>query len=146
MGHPVAKPVPLGRSAINRHIDCNNTTGFSICESKPDLDWFRQVETLFQFRVYMSSSCSWVLTSNFFIETSSKLLQSKSRWLKSALKSVRAGSTIRNWYKVKTRCFDKSTKNWYFLSSGHLCLIYYLKLFWPHAASTASDRKGAIYY
>ena len=30
-----------------------------------------------------------------------------------------------------------------FLSSGNLCLINHLKLFWPHAASTASDRKGA---
>ena len=32
-----------------------------------------------------------------------------------------------------------------FLSSGHLCLIHHLKLFWTHAASTASIRKGAIY-
>ena len=30
-----------------------------------------------------------------------------------------------------------------FLSSGNLCLIHHLKLFWPHTASTASDRKGA---
>ena len=30
-----------------------------------------------------------------------------------------------------------------FLSSGNLCLIHNLKLFWPHAASSASDRKGA---
>jgi hypothetical protein len=30
-----------------------------------------------------------------------------------------------------------------FLSSGNLCLIHYFKLFWPHAASTASNRKGA---
>ena len=30
-----------------------------------------------------------------------------------------------------------------FLSSGNLCLIHHLKLFWPHAASTASDKKGA---
>ena len=29
-----------------------------------------------------------------------------------------------------------------FLSSGNLCLIHYLKLFWPHAASPASVRKG----
>ena len=32
-----------------------------------------------------------------------------------------------------------------FLSSGDLCLIHYLKLFWPHGASTASVRKRAIY-
>ena len=30
-----------------------------------------------------------------------------------------------------------------FLSSGNLCLIHYFKLFWPHTASTAFDRKGA---
>ena len=30
-----------------------------------------------------------------------------------------------------------------FLSSGNLCLINHFKLFWAHAASTASDRKGA---
>ena len=29
-----------------------------------------------------------------------------------------------------------------FLSSGNLCLMHHLKLFWPHAASMASDRKG----
>ena len=29
------------------------------------------------------------------------------------------------------------------LSSGNLCLIHHLKLFWPHTASMASDRKGA---
>ena len=33
-----------------------------------------------------------------------------------------------------------------FLSNGHLCLIHHLKLFWSHAASTASVRKGSIYY
>ena len=33
-----------------------------------------------------------------------------------------------------------------FLSSGNLCLIHHLKLFWPHAASTASIRKGALYW
>ena len=30
-----------------------------------------------------------------------------------------------------------------FLSSGNLCLIHHLKLFWPHTPSTASNRKGA---
>ena len=30
-----------------------------------------------------------------------------------------------------------------FLSSGNLCLIHHLKLFWPHTSSTASNRKGA---
>ena len=30
-----------------------------------------------------------------------------------------------------------------FLSSGNLCLIHHLNFFWPHAASAASDRKGA---
>ena len=30
-----------------------------------------------------------------------------------------------------------------FLSSGNLCLINRLKLFWPHVTSTASDRKDA---
>ena len=58
------------------------------------------------------------------------------------------GSTIRNWQKVKTwldqmfwQIYQKLILSG-FLSSGHLCLIHYLKLFWPHAASTASDRKG----
>ena len=59
------------------------------------------------------------------------------------------GSAIRNWYKVKT-WLDQMFWQFYqklmlsgFLSSGNLCLIHHLKLFWPHAASTASDRKGA---
>ena len=59
------------------------------------------------------------------------------------------GSTIRNWYKVKS-CLDQMF--WYiyqklmfsgFLSNGHLCLIHHLKLFWPYLASTASGRKDA---
>ena len=61
---------------------------------------------------------------------------------------VLTGSTIRNWHKVKT-WFDQMFWQIYqklmlsgFLSSGNLCLINHLKLFWPHAASTASDRKG----
>ena len=32
-----------------------------------------------------------------------------------------------------------------FLSSGTLCLIHQLKLFWPHVVSMASVRKGAPY-
>ena len=60
---------------------------------------------------------------------------------------VLTGSTIRNWHKVKT-WFDQMFWQIYqklmlsgFLSSGNLCLINHLKLFWPHVASTASDRK-----
>ena len=30
-----------------------------------------------------------------------------------------------------------------FLSSGNLYLIHHLNLFWPHVASSASNRKGA---
>ena len=59
------------------------------------------------------------------------------------------GSTIRNWYKVKTwldqifwQIYQKLMSSG-FLSSGSLCLIHYFNFFWPHAASTASDRKGA---
>ena len=59
------------------------------------------------------------------------------------------GSTISFWHRVKT-WFDHMIWQIYqklmlsgFLSSGNLCLIHYLKLFWPHTASTASDRKGA---
>ena len=59
------------------------------------------------------------------------------------------GSTIRNWDKVKT-CLDQMFWQIYqklmisgFLSNGNLCLIYHLKLFWPHTTSMASDRKGA---
>ena len=59
------------------------------------------------------------------------------------------GSAIRNWHKVKTwldqmfwQIYQKLMLSG-FLSSGNLCPIHYLKLFWPHAASTASDRKGA---
>ena len=59
------------------------------------------------------------------------------------------GSTIMNWDKVKT-WLDQMFWQTYqklmlsgFLSSGSLCLIHHLKFFWPHAASTASDRKGA---
>ena len=61
------------------------------------------------------------------------------------------GSTIRNWYKVKTwldqkfwEIYQKLMRSG-FLSSGSLCLIHHLKFFWPHAASTASVRKVAIY-
>ena len=62
------------------------------------------------------------------------------------------GSTIRNWHKVKTWLDQKFWQIYQklmlsgFLSSGNLCLIHYLKLFWPHGASTASVRKGAIYW
>ena len=59
------------------------------------------------------------------------------------------GSTIWNWHKVKTwldlmfwQIYHKLMLSG-FLSSGNLCLIHHLKLFWPHTASTASDRKGA---
>ena len=59
------------------------------------------------------------------------------------------GSTIRNWYKVKT-WLDQMLWQIYqklmlsgFLSGGHLYLIHHLKLFWPHMASTASCRKVA---
>ena len=62
---------------------------------------------------------------------------------------VYTGSTIRNWHKVMT-WLDQMLWQIYqklmligFLSSGNLCLINHLKLFWPHAASTASDRKVA---
>ena len=70
------------------------------------------------------------LTSSFFISSST-------------------GSTIRNWQKVKTwldqmfwQIYQKLMLSG-FLSSGNLCLIHHLKLFWPHVASTAPDRKGA---
>ena len=60
-------------------------------------------------------------------------------------------TTFRNWHKVKTwldqmfwQIYQKLMLSG-FLSSGNLCLIHYLKLFWPHGASTASVRKGAIY-
>ena len=59
------------------------------------------------------------------------------------------GSTIRFWHKVKTwldqmfwQIYQKLMLSG-FLSSGNLCLIHHLKLFWPHAASTASNKKGA---
>ena len=59
------------------------------------------------------------------------------------------GSTIRNWHKVKT-WFDQMFWQIYqkmmlsgFLSSGNLCLINHLKVFWPHAVLTNSDTKGA---
>ena len=59
------------------------------------------------------------------------------------------GSAVRNWYKVKTwldqmfwQIYQKLILSG-FLSSGNLCLINHLKLFWPHTASTVSDRKGA---
>ena len=59
------------------------------------------------------------------------------------------GSATRNWYKVKTwldqmfwQIYQKLMLSG-FLSSGNLCLIHYLKLIWPHTASTSSDRKGA---
>ena len=62
---------------------------------------------------------------------------------------IATGSTIRNWHKVKTwldhmfwQIYQKLMLSG-FLSSGNLCLINHLKLFWPHAASTASNRKGA---
>ena len=62
---------------------------------------------------------------------------------------VFTGSTIRNCDKVKTwldqmfwQIYQKLMLSG-FLSSGNLCLIQHLKLFWPHAASTASDKKGA---
>ena len=61
------------------------------------------------------------------------------------------GSAIRNWHKVKT-WLDQMFWQIYqqlmlsgFLSSGNLCLIHYLKLFWPHGVSKASVRKGAMY-
>ena len=63
---------------------------------------------------------------------------------------VYTGSAVRNWYKVKTwlnqmiwQIYQKLMLSG-FLSSGILCLIHYLKLFWPHAASTASIRKDTI--
>ena len=59
------------------------------------------------------------------------------------------GSAVRNWYKIKTwldqmiwQIYQKPMLSG-FLSSGILCLINHLKLFWPHVASTAPDRKGA---
>ena len=59
------------------------------------------------------------------------------------------GSTIRIWHNVKT-CLDQSLWQIYqklmfsgFLRSGNLCLINELRLFWPHIASTASNRKDA---
>ena len=52
------------------------------------------------------------------------------------------GSTIRNWHKVKTwldqmfwQIYQKLMLSG-FLSSGNLCLIHHLKLFWPHTGST----------
>ena len=58
------------------------------------------------------------------------------------------GSTIRFWHKVKTwldqmfwQIYQKLMLNG-FLSSGNLCLIHHMNFFWPHTASTASDRKG----
>ena len=59
------------------------------------------------------------------------------------------GCTIRIWHNVET-CLVQSLWQIYqklifsgFLSRGHLCLTNHLILFWPHIASTASDRKGA---
>ena len=59
------------------------------------------------------------------------------------------GSTIGFWDKVKTwldqifwQIYQKLMLSG-FLSSGNLCLIPHLKLFWPQAASAASDRKDA---
>ena len=83
-----------------------------------------------------------------------------SQWLLSALEMQvyynlfnlwisSTGSTIRNWDKVKTwldqifwQIYQKLMSSG-FLSCGSLCLIPYFNFFWPHAASTASDRKGA---
>ena len=63
------------------------------------------------------------------------------------LSVICTGSAVRNWYKVKTwldqmfwQILQKLMLSG-FLSRGILCLIHYLKLFWPHAASMASVRK-----
>ena len=62
---------------------------------------------------------------------------------------VNTGSTIRFWHKVKTwpdqMCWQIYQKLMLsgFLNSGNLCLTHQLNLFWPHRASTASDRKSA---
>ena len=78
---------------------------------------------------------------------SSGLLEPENSSLNSSL--VSTGSTIRFWHKVKTwldQMFWQICQKLMlssFLSSGDLCLIHHLKLFWPHTASTASDRKGA---
>ena len=63
-------------------------------------------------------------------------------------KSPCTGSTIRFWHKVKTwldqmfwQMYQKQMLSG-FLSRGNLYLIHHMNFFWPHTASTASDRKG----
>ena len=62
------------------------------------------------------------------------------------------GSTIRNCDKVNT-WLDQMLWQIYqklmlsgFLSNGNLCLIHHLKLFWPHTALAACNKKDAISY
>ena len=81
----------------------------------------------------------YLLISFLFCQISSGIMQL----------ALHTGSTIRNWHKVKTwldqmfwQIYQKLMLSG-FLSSGNLCLINHLKLFWPHAASMASDRKVA---
>ena len=83
--------------------------------------------------------------SNSFVKT----LDGKNWMTHLAWISLYTGCTIRIWHNVET-CLDQSLWHIYqklmfsgFLSRGHLCLINHLILFWPHIASTASDRKGA---
>ena len=69
-------------------------------------------------------------------------------WINGKLSKSGTGSTIRFWHKVKA-WLDQMFWQMYqklmlsgFLSSGNLCLIHHMNFFWPHTASTASDRKG----
>ena len=84
----------------------------------------------------------------YFSSTSVTNIQHK--FSRGLVSSGSTGCIIRFWHKVKTwldqmfwQIYQKLMLSG-FLSSGNLCLIHYLKLFWPHAASTASVRKGAI--
>ena len=107
-------------------------------------------------RVCTTTSSQWTvlsqLSAGLIVEWMSEWVVGKSPLkLSDSRKPARpsTGSTIRNWDKLKTwldQMFWQIYKKLIlsgFLSSGNLCLIHHLKLFWPHTSSTASDRKGA---
>ena len=82
------------------------------------------------------------------------MLQGKHQTLLSCLFLWTSSYYVYRVFQLKTWCFEVLVwlgfwiiglliKLGVVLSSGNLCLINHLKLFWPHLASMASDRKGA---
>ena len=76
-------------------------------------------------------------TIRFQIMYLSHILSAVIQWKYIITKFLFTGSTIRNWHKVKTwldqmfwQIYQKLMLSG-FLSSWNLCLIYYLKIFWP---------------